>query len=153
MDGRPHPDHSGCDLRRSHLYLGSDVNYASWINNKQNVYANAVKNNVKKLYISKLDIGATKAEEIINHLNYHFSQSKLNPMDRKLKNKIKEEIKLVLIKIKIFGTARKLKVRHYAFYYLLFVNGNFRQAFGDIKYLKNHLRHKLNSDSDSTDTN
>jgi glycosyltransferase domain-containing protein len=127
-------------LRKSHPYLGSDINFALWINNDQDKYSSLFKSKIKELYVHKLGISINKADAILSNLNEHFSLKKTIPLKAKTEYKVRRITKEVFHQISLFNTARQLRLKYFVFYSVLIIHGNSFNAIKDIKHLRNTLK-------------
>jgi glycosyltransferase domain-containing protein len=127
-------------LRKSHPYLGSDIDFALWINNNQDKQASLFKSKIKELYVKKLGISNNEADAILSKFNEHFSLKKTIPMKAKTECKARRITKKMFNQIGLFNTARQLRFKYFVFYSLLVISGNLLNAIQDIKYLRNTLK-------------
>ena len=125
--------------RKAHPYLGGDINFANWINDKNDEESIKFKKNVMDLYTQELACDYDSANLLFDDITKHFSKEK-KVLAKRYESKIKRTIKRTFFESKIRMPLYLTKIRYFNFFVLLFKNRNLFLAFEEMHFIRTYLK-------------
>jgi len=128
--------------RKAHKYLGSDINFSAWVNNRTDNSVISLERNILDLYTEKLKITRELAGYIYSDLTLHFSRTRQTKTSQPYRHKIREKIKYLFDDFRMIRVFRKFRFKYFEFYYLLFKSGEAKDFLSEVRSLKEFLKEK-----------
>lgn len=124
--------------RKAHEYLGADVNFSAWINDKTDSDATRYRNNIVKFYMDEINCKYDFANHLFNIITSDFSiHKKTKPMT---KTPIKKLIKRFFFESKLRIPYFITRPKYFNFFWILFLNRKLIQGILGVNSLRIFLK-------------
>ena len=124
--------------RKSHEYLGGDINFSAWINDLNDLDAIRYKENIIKLYVNELNCQQSVATQLFEQITLDFSIQKESKSggNRPIKRIVRKILFEFRFRIPYFIT----KPKYLRFFWLLVLNRKIKLGVAEIENLRKFLK-------------
>jgi glycosyltransferase domain-containing protein len=125
--------------RKAHPYYGADNQFYKWVNDPSDKEAQALRANMIRFYVNEINCSPEKAAEYFELLTLSFSIQKDRqiPKERKIVKQIRKLFFESRLRFPYFLT----KIKYFYFFWILASNKKLFLSVGEIRTLRNYLKH------------